>query len=222
MGIFNRFSDIVNSNLSAMLDKAEDPEKMLRLIISEMETTLFEVRSSSAKTIAEKKEVQRQLANMENEVHLWEQRAAKAVSCERDDLAKAALNEKHRLEQALVSLTKELADLEASIMRLDQDIAKLQTKRDDAVTRRNAMLTRQQTVQSSVKVRKQLDNHAIDEAIYRFDRFEQRINELEAQVEAMDLGRNVSLSQQIEALDQEQFLDAELAELKARMTKKAS
>ena len=127
MSVFKRFSDIVNSNVSAMLDKAEDPEKLVRMIIAEMESTLFDVRTQSAKTIADKKDMQRQLKNMQEEVTLWQARAEKALSKERDDLAKQALQEKHRVEQAIDAQTKELEDLDAALLRLEQDVSKLQS-----------------------------------------------------------------------------------------------
>ncbi len=222
MGVFNRFSDIINSNVSAMLDKAENPEKLIRMIIAEMETTLFDVRTDSAKTIAEKKEMERQLKNMQGEVDLWQQRAEKALAKNRDDLAKQALHEKHRIEQAIEAQTKELEELEKALLRLEQDIGKLQAKLNDALARRDVLIARQETIKSTIQTRKKLDDRSINEAINRFERFEQRMDELEAEVEAMDLGRNVSLSQQIDSLEEDDALEAELAELKKKVGSKAS
>jgi len=222
MSVFKRFSDVVNSNVSAMLDKAENPEKLVRLIIAEMESTLFDVRTQSAKTIADKKEMQRQLKSLEEEVVLWQARAEKALSKEREDLAKQALNEKHRVEQAIEVQNKELENLETALMRLEQDVSKLQAKLNEALARRDAIVARHETVRSTIQARKRIDDSAINEALNRFERFEKRMDELEAEVEAMDLGRNVSLSQQIDALDQDEKLDDELEALKAKMKKKAS
>lgn len=221
MSVFKRFSDVLNSNVNAMLDKAENPEKLVRMIISEMESTLLNVRTESAKTIADKKEMERQIKNFEAEIESWQKRAELALDKGREDLAKQALQEKHRIEQAIEAQTKEFAALEVAIDRLDHDIAKLQSKLDEAVARRKAIVARHETVKATVHMRKRIDSNNIDEALNRFDRFEKRMDELEAEVEAMDLGRNVSLSQQIDSLQNEEELDKELEALKIKM-KKAS
>jgi len=221
MSVFRRFSDVLNSNVNAMLDKAEDPEKLVRMIISEMESTLLNVRTESAKTIADKKEMERQIKNYEAEVELWQKRAELALEKDRDDLAKQALQEKHRIEQAIEAQSKEFNALEASLERLDHDIAKLQSKLNEAIARRKAIVARHDTVKATIHMRKKMDTSGIDTAMSRFDRFEQRMDQMEAEVEAMDLGRNVSLSQQIDSLQTDEDLDKELAELKAKM-KKAS
>jgi len=221
MSVFKRFSDVLNSNVNAMLDKAENPEKLVRMIISEMESTLLNVRTESAKTIADKKEMERQIKNYEAEIELWQKRAELALEKGRDDLAKQALQEKHRIEQAIEAQSKEFNALEASLERLDHDIAKLQSKLNEAVARRKAIVARHETVKATIHMRKRMDTNGIDEALYRFDRFEKRMDQMEAEVEAMDLGRNVSLSQQIDSLQVNEDLDKELEDLKAKM-KKAS
>jgi phage shock protein A len=221
MSVFRRFSDVLNSNVNAMLDKAENPEKLVKMIISEMENTLLNVRTESAKTIADKKEMERQIKNYEAEVDSWQKRAEMALGKGRDDLAKQALQEKHRIEDAITAQTKEFAALEVALERLDHDIAKLQSKLNEAIARRKAIVARHETVKATVQMRKRIDTKNIDEALGRFDRFEKRMDELEAEVEAMDLGRNVSLSQQIDSLQGDEDLDKELATLKEKM-KKAS
>lgn len=221
MSVFKRFSDVVNSNISAMLDKAEDPEKLVRMIITEMESTLFDVRTQSAKIIADKKEMERQLKNLAAEIEQWQTRAEKALSKDREDLAKQALNEKHRLEKAVELQEKELHDLDSALLRLEQDVSTLQSKLNEAVARRDAIVARHETVRSTIQMRKRIDDSAINEALSRFDRFEKRMDELEAEVEAMDLGRNVSLSQQIDSLDEDDVLADELAALKEKMKKSA-
>ena len=142
MSVFKRFSDVLNSNVNAMLDKAENPEKLVRMIISEMENTLLNVRTESAKTIADKKEMERQLKNFEAEIESWQKRAELALAKGREDLAKQALQEKHRIEQAIEAQTKEFSALEVAIERLDHDIAKLQSKLNEAIARRKAIVAR--------------------------------------------------------------------------------
>ena len=174
MSVFKRFSDIINSNVSAMLDKAENPEKLVRMIIAEMETTLFDVRTQSAKTIADKKDMQRQLKSMQEEIALWQARAEKALSKEREDLAKQALQEKRRIEQAVEAQTKELKELDSALMRLEQDVSKLQSKLNEAIARRDAIVARHDTVKSTIQMRKKIDDSGINDALHRFERFEKK------------------------------------------------
>lgn len=221
MNVFKRFSDILNSNLNSMLDKAEDPEKLVNMIIREMETTLFNVRSESAKTIANKKEMQRQLKDFESEVASWQNRAELALDKGRDDLAKQALEEKHRISSAIEAQTKEFAALESALEKLEHDISKLQLKLNEAIARRKMIVARHETVRSSIQIRQKIAVTGIDDALNRFNRFEKRLDEMEAEVEAMDLGQNVSLSQQIDGLQADDDLNKELEDLKLKL-KKAS
>ncbi len=221
MNVFKRFSDILNSNLNSMLDKAEDPEKLVNMIIREMETTLFNVRSESAKTIANKKEMQRQLKDFESEVASWQKRAELALDKGRDDLAKQALEEKNRISLAIEAQVKEFSALESALEKLEHDISKLQLKLNEAIARRKAIVARHVTVRNSIQIRQKIAVTGIDDALNRFNRFEKRLDEMEAEVEAMDLGKNVSLSQQIDGLQTDDDLNKELEELKVKL-KKAS
>ena len=142
MGIFSRFSDIVNSNINALLDKAEDPEKMVRLIIQEMEDTLVEVRSSSAKTIAEKKELQRVVNRLQEEVTDWQSKAELALSKERDDLARAALIERQKAAEQAETVAADIANLDEHIGKLQDEVGQLQEKLADAKARQKSMLMR--------------------------------------------------------------------------------
>lgn len=221
MGIFTRFADIVNSNLNSMLDRAEDPEKMLKLIIQEMEQTLVEVRSSSAKTIAQKKELKRHMSELSRNIGRWNDKAELAVSKGREDLARAALLEKQKLQESLEHQEKELHELEVALEQLNEDVGCLQAKLREAKSRRDAMKLRHKTVTSRIKVKSQIDKQSIDEAFQKFELFEQKMDRLEAEVESYDIGRGQSLSEQIAQLETDDKIEAELAELKGKY-KKAS
>lgn len=219
MGIFSRFTDIINSNINNILDKAEDPAKMVRLIIQEMEDTLVEVRSSSAKTLADKKELTRQVTRFENEVAQWQQKAELALSKDREDLARAALMEKKKSSENAYSLVAELAHIEEHIAKLQDEISQLQEKLADAKARQKAIIIREKTVNSRLKVKKNIDSGRVNDALSRFDRYERKIDDIESQVESYDLGRK-SLADEIAELESDEKVDDELASLKAKMNKK--
>lgn len=219
MGIFSRFSDIVNSNINALLDKAEDPEKMVRLIIQEMEDTLVEVRSTSAKTIAEKKELQRVVAKLEAEVADWQAKAELALSKEREDLARAALVERQKAADQAAAVAADITHLDEHVSKLQNEVGQLQDKLADAKARQKAMLMRQKTVSSRLDVKRTLDSNRLNDAMYKFERYEQKIDSLEAQVESYDLGKK-TLKDEFAELASSDKIDNELAELKAKMSKK--
>ncbi|MCP5183643.1 MAG: phage shock protein PspA [Pseudomonadales bacterium] len=216
MGIFSRMTDIINSNLNALLDKAEDPEKMVRLIIQEMEETLVEVRSTSARAIAERKDLERRRDVLGGEAAEWERKAEVAVSKGRDDLAKGALAERNRCQEAAVAVQEELVLLQNTLAKLNEDIGLLQAKIKDAKTRQNAIVMRGKAAQSRLGVRRQLSDHNINDAMERFEAYERKMDDLEGQIESYDMGRK-TLSDEIADLEADDTLDQELAALKARM-----
>ncbi|UCX04170.1 phage shock protein PspA [Shewanella glacialimarina] len=220
MGIFSRFADIVNSNISAILDKAEDPEKMVRLIIQEMEDTVVEVRSTSAKVLAEKKELLRRISRVQEQVQDWEDKAELAISKDREDLAKAALVEKQKTANLLATLEMELKVVEEHIARLKDEVAQLQDKLTDARARQKTIIMRKQTATSRLEVKKQLDSSKIDDAMMKFEQYERRVEGLEAQVDAYDLGKRSTLDDEFAALKAEDSVNDELAALKAKMKAK--
>jgi phage shock protein A len=219
MGIFSRFSDIVNSNLNALLDKAEDPEKMVRLIIQEMEDTLVEVRSTSAKTLANKKDIVSQIAKLELQASDWESKAELALSKDREDLARAALMERKKTDEHVDVLKRELALVEEQIGKLQSDIGQLQEKLADAKARQKTIIMRQQTAQSRLEIKRNLDSGKVDDAMGRFERYERKIDDLESQVEAYDLGRN-TLADEFAELEASDKIDEELAALKKKVKTK--
>ena len=216
MGIFSRFTDIVNSNINALLDKAEDPEKMVRLIIQEMEDTLVEVRSASAKTLANKKEIVNQIAKYESDASDWEAKAELALSKDREDLARAALQEMKKSAEAAEALSKELAIVDEQISKLQDEIGQLQEKLADAKSRQKAIIMRQKTASSRLEVKKTLDSTKVDNAMGRFEQYERKIDDLESQVEAYDLGKK-TLQDEFAELEASDKVEDELAALKAKV-----
>ena len=216
MGIFSRFTDIINSNINSILDKAEDPEKMVRLIIQEMEETLVEVRTQSAKLIADKKELSRRIERLHLEAEEWESKAEIALSKGREDLARAALKEKSLAEEATMALEADLEVIDINLDKLSGDIGLLQQKLGDAKTRQKGLIVRSRTAESRMGVKRQLHDVDIDEAMSRFDRYERKIDDLEGEVEAYDLGQK-TLSDEIGELENDERIDEALARLRAKM-----
>ncbi len=217
MTIFSRMTDIINSNLNALLDRAEDPEKMVRLIIQEMEEALVEVRSTSARAIADRKELLRRQEWLSTEAAEWERKAEVAVNKGRDDLAKGALGERNKASEAAESLTRELGIIDETLEKLKVDVGALQAKIKDAKTRQNAIVLRGQAAKTRLGVRRRLHEHNVDDAIQRFELYERKMDDIEGQVEAYDMGQK-TLADEIAELEQGDSVEDELRELKARMS----
>lgn len=217
MTIFSRMTDIINSNLNALLDKAEDPEKMVRLIIQEMEEALVEVRSTSARAIADRKELLRRQEWLAAEAAEWERKAEVAVNKGRDDLAKGALGERNKAREAVESLTRELGIVDETLEKLNVDVGALQAKIKDAKSRQNAIALRGKAARTRLGVRRQLNDHNIDDAIQRFENYERKMDDIEGQIEAYDMGQK-TLADEIAELEQGDGIEDELLALKARMS----
>ena len=217
MGVFSRMSDIVNSNLNAMLDKAEDPEKMVRLIVQEMEDTLVEVRSAAARAIADRKELERRMTYAAREAAEWQRRAELAITKGRDDLAKAALAEKKRMDDGQGPLREQHEEVELGLAKLNDDIAALQVKLADAKHRQKLLETRHDTAAYRLKARGRIHDERINDALGRFDDYERKLETMEGKVEAYDLGKQHDLNRQFADLETDEHVEAELAALKERM-----
>jgi phage shock protein A len=220
MGIFTRLTDIVNANLNALLDKAEDPRKMIRLIIQEMEDTLVEVRSATVQIIADKKEIERRVAAARREADDWRAKAEIALGRGREDLAKGALRAKSRATESADQLSAELEAVETDLAKANEDIQRLQAKLAEAKSREQAFAARHEVAQQRLKVRSTLHDRRVAEAFTRFEQVERSLDELQGRVESYDLGGGTgkkSLAQEIGELEAEQKVEAELAELKAKM-----
>jgi phage shock protein A len=222
MGIFSRFTDIVNSNINAILDKAEDPEKIVRLMIQEMEDTLVEVRSAAARSIADRKESSRTLKALHEEADDWQAKAELAIDKGRDDLAKAALAEKSRARTAIDALEATRAALDEGLEKLNADVGRLEDKLADAKARQEALLARHETVSRQLEVRKKIHDRRIDDALVRFEGFERRIDGLEGHVESYDLGGRKDLQQEFSDLASAEAVEAELQDLKSRRARRVS
>jgi len=223
MGIFSRFTDIVNSNLNSILEKAEDPEKIIRLMIQEMEDTLVEVRSTAARAIADKKEITRKLDGLEEEASDWEKKAELALDKRREDLAKSALAEKAECLKSADALRTQQVALGEGLEKLNDDIVSLEEKLADAKLRQQSILARHETATKRLKVRKRLNDNRIDDALIRFESFERRMDHIEGHVESYDLGaKRGGLAQEISDLESQESVERELEELKSRRAGKSS
>jgi phage shock protein A len=222
MGVFSRLGDIVNANLNAVLERAEDPEKMIRLMIQEMEDTLVEIRSATAKCLAEKKERTRLLKRLEQQKLDWARKAELALDKERDDLARAALAEKTALGDRIDALSEELSQYDEQLAKYDDDIARLQAKLDDAKNRQRALVMRHENARKHLKGRKQIHDGRIDDMLQRFDSAERRIDRIESEAESLDMGRRAQpLDEQFEHLERDERVEAELDALKSSRSGKS-
>lgn len=223
MGVFSRMNDIVQANLNALLDKAEDPKKVIRLIVQEMEETLVELRAIAARNLAAKKDLQRKIERLNQQASEWQVKAEMALGKEREDLAKLALTEKHKLEQQASQLAAELQQAEEALQQLQQDSVRLQEKLSEARTKQKTLLMREESVAARLKVKVSNDTHKVEQVMQRFDHYEHRVEQLEAQLEAYDLtAGQPGLHAQFAQLEADERMQAELDALKQKMQKKVA
>ncbi len=215
MGIFTRFRDIVGSNINSMLDRAEDPEKLIRLMIQEMEDTLIELKSACAGVMAESKKIERQLRVLDQRADYWEEKANLAVNKGRDDLAREALIEKRRYLQKSESLTREITDHEALLDQYKDDIRQLEDKLKSAREKERMLVQRH--IYAARKKQAQEDIRRIDgaDAIFKFEELEQRIEHMEAEADLVNFGRKPSLEDELDRLSMNDEIETELEAIKA-------
>lgn len=216
MGIFSRLSDIINSNINAILDKAEDPEKIIRMVIQEMEDTLVEVRSSAAKTIADQKDLERRIKKVASAQNDWEKKAELAISKGRDDLAKQALIEKSKVADMAAHLEEELKHLKDALGRNEEDVIKLEGKLREARAKKASMAARHKSATNQVRVRKNLYDSRIQDAFDRFDKVDARLDRIEGEAEALAMGREENIEEAFKELEANDEIEKELAALKAK------
>jgi len=220
MGIFSRTRDIIAANMTDLLDKAEDPAKMIRMIILEMEETLVEVRASAARTIADQKEMRRHIAKLEKLQESWTEKAELALSKDREDLAKAALVERQKAADMADQLNAEIVVLDDALRASEGDIAKLQGKLREARNRQNSINTRLESANNRFRMREVMTGPKTEEAFSRFDVLERRVDFAEGRADALSLGAPPkTLEEEIAELKSSEKVDAELEALKARMNK---
>ncbi|CAM4004400.1 Phage shock protein PspA [Novosphingobium lubricantis] len=222
MGIFSRTRDIIAANFNDLLDKADDPAKMIRMIIMEMEETLVEVRASAARTIADQKEMGRHVAKLDRLQADWSEKAQLALSKDREDLARAALVEKKKAADMAEQLRTEIAVLDDAMRAYELDIEKLQTRLREARSRQTAIAARLESAENRVRLRTLLASERVDEAMARFDQLERRVDYAEGRADALGLADGTekqSLADEIAALAGQDKIDEELEAMKRALGK---
>lgn len=215
MGIFTRFTDIVSSNINSMLDKAEDPEKMIKLMIHEMEDTLIELKSSCAGVIAGRKKIERKFEGMREKVNLWSDRAALAVEKGRDDLAREALMEKRRLSESADALENELANYKDLFKQYQEDIVALEEKLKSAKEKKRILVQRHKRATGKKRAQGEIRRSDSADTMARFDKLESRIEQMEAEADLVNMPKKPSFADEFDDLATDDDIETELANIKA-------
>jgi phage shock protein A len=220
MGIFSRSRDIFAANITELLDRSEDPAKMIRMVILEMEETLVEVRASAARCIADGKEMRRALTRLDELQKSWTEKAELALSKDREDLAKAALIERQKATDMAEGLRDEINVIEDTLKGYEGDIAKLQGKLREARARQNAIAARFESAITRAKAREIMHGNRTEDAFSRFEVLERRADFAEGRADALGMTGPKSLEEEIAELQASESVDAELAAMKAALAAK--
>ena len=213
--IFSRTRDIVAANMTELLDRAEDPSRMIRMIIVEMEETLVEVRASAARSSADAAEMRRAVSRFDAIQLDWTAKAELALSKDREDLARAALIERQKAAENADGLNAELAVVIDALKAYEADIAKLQRKLREARARQNAIATRIESAVTRAKAREMVNGGRTEDAFSRFEILERRADFAEGRADALGMTGPKSLEEEIADLKSHEKVDAELTAMKA-------
>ncbi|MBW2335494.1 MAG: phage shock protein PspA [Deltaproteobacteria bacterium] len=222
MGIFTRFRDIISSNMNAMLDKAEDPEKLIKLMIREMEDTLVEIKTACAGVMASGKKVQRQLEGHNARAQYWEEKAELAVNKGRDDLAREALIEKRKFINRITTLEHDLVEQDLLIEQYQDDIRQLEEKLRSARDKQRMLVQRHVHAQRKMQAQQELRRIDSSETMMKFDELENRIERMEAEADLVNFGKKTSLEDELERLSVDEEIENELQALKTPGSEKKS
>jgi phage shock protein A len=214
MGIFTRFRDIISSNINAMLDKAEDPEKLIRLMIREMEDTLVEIKTACAGVMAGGKKIKRQLEGLGARVQYWEEKAELAVNKSRDDLAREALIEKRKFNRRMETLENDLAEHDLLIEQYQDDIRQLEEKLKSARDKQRMLVQRHIHAQKKMQAQEEMRRIDSSQTVMKFDELENRIERMEAEADLINYGKKTSLEEELERLSVDEEIENELRALK--------
>ena len=215
--IFSRTRDIIAANVTELLDRSEDPARMIRMIIVEMEETLVEVRATAARSIADMKEMRRSIQRLDSIQSNWTEKAELALEKGREDLARAALVERQKASEMATGLNEEMAQIETVLRGYEKDIAKLQAKLSEARSRQNAIANRIESAVSRARASEMLHGSRTEDAFARFDVLERRADLAEGYAEALGLTGPKSLEEEIAELRAADQVDVELEQLKAAL-----
>jgi phage shock protein A len=220
MGIFTRFRDIISANINAMLDKAEDPEKLIKLMIREMEDTLVEIKASCAGVMAEGKKIGRQLEEAQSREKQWRERAELAVNKARDDLAREALVEKRRYTDRSDALKRQLEECESLVAQYQDDIRQLEEKLGTARERQRVLVQRHIHANRKKRAQQEIRRMNSAEAVIKFEELENRIERMEAEADLVNFVRKPTLEAELDTLAVDDEIEKELQDLKSSLTKK--
>ena len=220
MGIFSRFADIVNSNINAILDKAEDPKKMTAQIKIELQDTLAQCRATAASVICEQKSLSRKIAAYQKQVNDWQQKAEHALSKDREDLAKAALSHKHTAQAHIEAAQPQLVSLSDALVKLNDDADRLVAKITALNVKEQQLSRHERVVSARARIRQTLACDDVENVLTRFTQLERKVDRIESEVDSYDLGQQ-STQAQFDALEKEDQLSSELAKLKQQVAEKS-
>jgi phage shock protein A len=216
MSIFSRTRDIIAANVIDLVERSDDPAKMIRVMILEMEECLVDVRASAARSIADQKEKRRQIAELAGLQDKWTERAGLALEKGRDDLARGALIEKEKLGELTEELEAEVVEIDAALRSAEADIAKLQAKLREARNRQLALQTRLETAHNRVRMREAFAGAKAEQAFSNFALLERQADLAEGQADALLLAAPAkTLEEEIAELRVSERVEAELAAMKA-------